>query len=142
MTDLMGRGPLGQKTPKAKKKPKGMRQVSKKRQDYWLSPQGKADLSYMAAVKGLPCAACGSPAPNDAHHCKDLPPADYNNGMGPYERLPGAGMKSAARDCIPLCPNKCHNFGPDSYHQGRENFHKLHGPDYGFIEQTRKLLLP
>lgn len=136
MPNLTGLAPYqkGQSKPKRVSKP--MRRVSAKKAAYRASKEGLRDWDYIGKVKQLPCAACGSPAPNDAHHCKDIPPADYNNGMGPYDKPP---KSRGARDTIPLCPRGCHNFGPNSYHMGRDNFHRLHGPDYGFLEQTRKL---
>lgn len=117
---------------------KPMNKVSKKRKAYRASEEGKAASEYMMLVKQLPCCACGAPAPSDAHHCKDKPPYKYNDGMGPYVRLPGAGMKSSDMDVIPLCATGCHQFGPNSFHDGTDNFHKLYGYDYTYIEQTRK----
>ena len=49
MADLAGRGPLGQKKPKAE------RGTSKAR-------------AHIARVKQLPCVICCSPGPSDAHH--------------------------------------------------------------------------
>lgn len=131
-----GREPYQKGSAKPKNR-KGLRKVSAKKAVYRASKEGQSDWDYMGKVKQLPCAACGSPAPNDAHHCKDMPPADYNNGMGPYDKPP---KSRGARDTIPLCPRWCHNFGPNSYHMGRDNFHRMHGPDYDYIEQTRKLV--
>lgn len=137
MTNLTGR-PIYQKgQSKPKKASKPMRKVSEKKAAYRASAEGKSDLKYMGEVKQLHCIGCGSPPPNDAHHCKDQPPYDYNKGMGPYDKPPGM---RGARDTIPLCPNGCHNFGPNSYHMGRNNFHRLHGNDYEYIEQTRELV--
>lgn len=51
MSDLAGRGPLGQKTGKPK--------------------NGTAKgIKHMGRVKMLPCVCCGRAPPSDAHHCK------------------------------------------------------------------------
>ena len=136
----MGKPPLGLKQPNPSKPRKGMRKVSAKKAAYRASSEGKADLEYMGLVRQLPCCTCGSQRDVDAHHCRDTPPADDRGGMGPYSKLPGAGMKSGALDTIPLCHSGCHMFGPNSYHDGRAKFHELHGNDYSYIEQTRKLV--
>ncbi len=54
--------------------------------------------AYLAAIRQLPCCACGAPAPSDAHHLK----ADTG------ER--GAAMKATDRFAVPLCrgPQGCH----------------------------------
>lgn len=49
MTDLTGRGPIGQKAPKAKR-------------------GTKAGILHMERVKALPCAVCHRSGPSDAHH--------------------------------------------------------------------------
>jgi hypothetical protein len=69
----------------------------------------------------------------EAHHCKDQPPANDNKGMGPYERLACAGRKSGDRDTIPLC-HEAHRM----FHLERARFNALYGPDYSYIPQTRK----
>lgn len=133
MTDLMGRGPLGLKAPKPAK-PKArqpMRRRAKKRSDNITQHD---DTVYLTRVRLLPCIACGAPAPNEAHHCRDWPDQDE---QGLYTRLPGAAMRSGDRDAIPLCKD-CH----DQFHLRRSEFHALHGKDYGFIAPTRAALAP
>lgn len=127
MTDLMGRGPLGQKTPKAKKKPKGMRRVSKKRAVYRASQEGQEAVAYMGQVKQLPCVICGAPPPSIAHHC-------FHGRYGT--------RKTSDFDTIPLCSKHHDSWQPDGVHAIKEEWAARYGPDYGFIEQTRKLLLP
>lgn len=90
------------------------------------------DPVHIGRVKGLPCICCGSPAPNEAHHCRDLPDFDE---QGLYKQLPGMGRKSHDHDAIPLCP-PCHRL----FHGNRPQFHELAGKDYGHIGPTRALI--
>lgn len=53
---------------------------------------------YLAFVRGLPCAVCKAPAPNDAHH---------------FGRS-GLAMKADDYRTVPLC-RRCHN----DWHEGR-----------------------
>jgi hypothetical protein len=130
--NLTGR-PIYAKGQKADKPRKGMRPVSAKKAKHKASAEGKADAAYLSAVHQLPCiCGCGKIC-EEAHHCKDQPPHDYNDGMGPYERLACAGRKSADRDTIPICREAHH-----MYHRNRPRFHALYGFDYEHIEWTRK----
>jgi hypothetical protein len=54
--------------------------------------------AYLAAIRQLPCCACGAPSPSDAHHLK----------AGTGER--GMAMKATDRYAVPLCrgPEGCH----------------------------------
>ena len=104
--NLANRPPLGQKSPKAKR-----------------------DFTHMGKVKALPCVGCRRAGPNDAHHCRDMPPF---NEQGLYDQLPALGRKSGDRDTIPLCLD-CHSM----FHNERKRFHDIYGPDYGYIPQTR-----
>lgn len=90
--------------------------------------KAKPDPAYLAKVRQLPCVCCGR-QPVEAHHCRDMPMA---NERGLYRRIPGAGMKSADTDTIPLCP-----FHHTMFHLHRSEFHAEYGKDYGFIAQTR-----
>lgn len=113
------------------KQRKPIRQVSKKRAARAVSEQGLADAAYLAAVRGLPCAACGAVGRTEAHHPRDSPP---HAEQGLYDRLPCAGRKSSNRDAIPLCgPDGCHQM----YHMERAKFHSLYGRDYTYIGTTR-----
>lgn len=94
------------------------------------------DFEYMERVKMLPCAITGAPPPSDAHHCQHWPEDIENH---PYTRLPGAGRKSGDRDTIPLS-KAMHQDGPEAFHNGKETWRRKHGPDYGYIEQTRRLV--
>lgn len=130
--NLTGRSPYA-KGQKADKKPKRLRPVSAKRAARKASANGKADAAYLSAVHQLLCiCGCGKQC-EEAHHCKDQPPHDYNGGMGPYDRLACAGRKSADRDTIPLCQEAHH-----LYHRDRPRFHALYGFDYEHIERTRE----
>lgn len=121
--NLTGRAPY-QKTGKPKRQRKPLKQVSDKRRDHWASPEGKAELAHMARVKQLHCVACGSPPPNDAHHCIH----------GRY-----SGRKPSGFETIPLC-KECHQNGPGAIHRGKETWAARHGPDYSFLPLVRRLL--
>lgn len=81
------------------------------------------DREYLEAVKSLPCAVCGAPPPSDAHHCI-------------HDRF--GTRKVSDLDAIPLC-KRHHQWGPEAIHSGKESWRKKHGPDWGFIEQTREM---
>jgi len=102
-----------------------LRPVSRKRAAYRASEAGQAALAYMDAVKRLPCAVCGAAPPSDAHHC--------------YHDRYGTG-KSSDWDVIPLC-KPCHQTGPLSVHNAKEQWHEMHGPDHSYIPQTADLVL-
>lgn len=87
------------------------------------------DPAYLNRVRGLPCACCGKPPPNEAHHCRDKPDFDER---GLYVQTPGAGRKSHDRDAIPLC-GPCHRM----FHLDRPRFRQLAGKDYSHIGPTR-----
>ena len=88
---------------------------------------------YANGVRGLPCAACGRSGPSEIHHCKDRPPFDES----PYRYFPGHGEKSADFDGIPLCgPDGCHRM----FHTDHGEYARRYGPDYQYIENTRKAL--
>jgi hypothetical protein len=133
MTYLRPHGPNPKPVKQPKKPRRGLPPVSAKKRAYRKSEAGREGQAYMVAVKGLPCVICGSPPPNDAHHCKDVPP-DGRKGL--YQQLPAAGRKSGDKDTIPLC-RSCHQTGPEAYHKNRTAWREKHGPDYGFIGPTR-----
>lgn len=125
MTDLMGRGPLGQKgQSKPKKASKPIRKVSEKKAAYRASAEGKSGLEYIGKVKQLPCVICEAPAPSDAHHC-------FHGRYG--------SRKVDDFSVIPLC-KACHQDGPNAIHRGKQSWLMRNGPDYGYIEQTRELV--
>lgn len=103
-------------------KPKPMRKVSAKRRAYRASEEGKAAMAYMRAVKSLPCCVCGAPGPSDAHH-----PIHDRYGT----------RKASDFDVVPLCKIH-HQDGPNAIHNGKQSWREQHGPDHGFIDQTRK----
>lgn len=118
-----GREPY-QKTGRKPKSRKPMNRVSEKRRKHRASPEGQAALEYMGKVKQLPCCVCGAPAPSDAHHC-------YHGRYG--------SRRSSDFDVIPLCKAH-HQDGPEAIHNAKETWAVKHGPDYSYIEQTRKLV--
>ena len=95
-------------------------------------PKPKASPDYLRRVRELPCAACGAPAPSEAHHPKDRPPFEE---LGTYRFFPGYGQKSADEDAIPLC-RVCHAL----FHTDHGEFARLYGPDYSYIPPTRATL--
>ena len=131
--NLTGRD-IYQKGQKPAKVRKPMRRVSKKRARYYASEEGQSDLEYMGNVKMQPCAICGATENIDAHHCRCWPEDIESHA---YMQLPGAGMKSHARDTIPLCRYRCHKGGPLSFHEDRKGWVKRNGPDYTYIPATR-----
>lgn len=58
------------------------------------------DPFYLAAVRQLPCLACGKSPPNEAHHVKSR----------------GAGGGDDYWNLIPLC-NEDHVSGPNAWHR-------------------------
>ena len=124
MTDFANRGALGLKQPNPSKPRKGMRKVSSKKAAYRASSEGKAAREYMGLVKQLPCAVCSAAGPSDAHHV-------FHGRYGT--------RKASDFDIIPLC-KRHHQDGPDAIHNIKETWAARHGPDYGYIEQTRKLV--
>lgn len=96
---------------------------SAKRKAYRASDEGKEALAYMLAVKGLPCCICQAPAPSEAHHVI-------------HDRF--GTRKSSDFDVIALCVAH-HRIGPDAIHENKRAWREKYGPDYGYIEQTRKM---
>lgn len=95
------------------------------------------DPSYMGMVKQLPCVICGAPPPSDAHHCTHRP---WVGEDSPYTQEPSAARRSGDRDTIPLC-KRHHQDGPEAIHNGKASWRKKHGPDFGYIRQTRDFVL-
>ncbi len=109
----MKRTALHRKTP--------MKQRSDKRKDFWQSREGRMAVQYMQAVKMLPCCITGKSGPNDAHHV-------IHSRYG--------ARKSSPWDVIPLC-KAMHQEGPEAIHNGKAAWAEKHGPDTGYIAQTR-----
>lgn len=82
------------------------------------------DFVYLGKVKMLPCCVCGHPPPSDAHH-----PIHDRFGT----------LKAADKDAVPLCKPH-HQWGPDAIHNGKKSWREKHGPDHGYIEETRRLV--
>jgi hypothetical protein len=70
------------------------------------------DKKRLDFARQLPCAGCGSPAPNDVHH----------------EGEHGMGIKASDYDSLPLC-RKCHAWrhqsGPSVFELWRVDVEKL-----------------
>jgi hypothetical protein len=114
LTDLAGRGPIGQKPEKAPRKPrKPLARVSARKRKHKAAEKAAGSWEHMARVKALPCIACGAPPPSSAHHV--------------------TGDKQPRSDwrVIPLCYD-CHQ-GPQGYHAAKRSWVARHGPDYGFL---------
>ncbi len=81
----------------------------------------RANRDWMDRVKQLPCVICGSPPPNEAHHCIH----------GRY------GTKRASdRDTIPLCET-CHRYPHEgAIHSGKKTWAERHGHDYEYLPQV------
>ena len=120
MTDLAGRGALGQKPSKADKKPrKAVPRISKRRAAYNASQARVDGLVHMSRVAGLPCLICGAHAV-EVHHCPD----------------PRSDMR-----VLPLCPaHHRREYGPGAYHYSRRAFNEMHGSDDDLLARVAALL--
>jgi hypothetical protein len=94
--------------------------VSAARKARKASEKAEGAWEHMAAVKALPCVACGAPPPSSAHHV--------------------TGDKQPRSDwrVIPLC-YACHQ-GPNGYHLAKRSWVARHGPDYGFLDRVAAAL--
>lgn len=126
------------RTPLSRSKPlqtrKGVKPVSDKRKAQKASPEGQAGKLHMDRVAQLRSVISGQ-WPVEVHHCRHLPPADYNNGMGPYKQLPAAGRKSSDFDTIPLSLEEHRE-----RHLNPEEWLERHGPDYEFLPIVAQML--
>lgn len=113
---------------------KSVNKVSAKRKAQNASPEGQAGKRHMARVASLGSVISGK-RPVEVHHCRHLPPADYNNGMGPYKQLPAAGRKSSNFDTIPLTPEEHRE-----RHLNPDEWLERHGPDYEFLPIVAEML--
>lgn len=121
MSDLSGRGPLGQKKPKPDKKPrKPIPKQSPKRRAYMASSARKDGLEHMGRVKLLPCVCCGHPPPSYAHH------------------VTGDGMPRDDMRVLPLCYD-CHQ-GPKGYHNSKALWQEKYGRDVDYLAQVEAML--
>jgi hypothetical protein len=109
MTDLAGRGALGQKSAKQPNGPrKPLSKISAKRKAYLASSERERAKRHMSEVARLPCLVCGA-WPVEVHHLPD-PRDDFR--------------------VIPLCPmHHRREFGPGAYHYSRKAFNAAHGSD-------------
>lgn len=121
MTDLAGRGPLGQKAPKQPRPArKGLPPVSAKKRAHNAAEKAAGAQDHMARVKALPCICCGHHPPSYAHH------------------VTGDGKRRSDFRVIPLC-FECHQ-GPRGYHAAKASWVSKHGPDYGLLDAVAKML--
>ena len=112
----------GTKALKAKTR---IKPVSDKRRKHRASKAGQDAMWYMGQVKQLPCCICGSPGPNEAHHCIS----------GRY-----SARKASDWHTVPLCAF-CHRIGPTAIHNGKASWEVRNGPDTDYIEQTQIAIL-
>lgn len=105
--DLAGRGPIGQKQPKAPKaKRKAMPRVSAKRRAYLASAERQEGLAHMARVAELPCLVCGAYGV-EVHH---------------------EGKPRSDKRVLPLCArHHRREFGVGAYHYSPRAFYEAHG---------------
>jgi hypothetical protein len=97
-----------------------LRKVSAKKRAHKATERAAGAWEHMAAVKMLPCIACGSPPPSQAHHV--------------------TGDKQPRSDwrVIPLCW-ACHQ-GPDGYHAAKRSWVAIHGPDFELLPKVAQML--
>lgn len=121
MTDLAGRGPLGQKAAKPPKGPrKPIAKVSAKKLAHKAAERALGASEHMAWVKSLPCICCGAVAPSEAHHVTG-------------DKMPRSDFR-----VIPLC-YACHR-GPDGYHNAKRKWVARNGPDYMLLDAVSSML--
>ena len=82
------------------------------------------DPKRLVRVKSLPCVVCGAPPPSDAHHCI----------CGRYST-----RKAPDSMTIPLC-KKCHQWGPNAIHNGKESWVDRNGNDFAFLDMVNEQL--
>ena len=120
MTDLAGRGPLGQKPPKTPRKArKPIPKISAKRKAYMASQARVDGLAHMARVAQMPCLVCGA-WPVEVHH-EGKPRSDMN--------------------VLPLCPaHHRREFGPGAYHYSPKAFYAAYGSSSDLLARVAKML--
>lgn len=91
--------------------------VSAKKRVHKAAELAAGAWEHMARVKAMPCIACGSPPPSQAHH------------------VTGDGKPRSDWRVIPLC-YECHQ-GDRGYHAAKRSWVDRHGPDYGFLPAVR-----
>ena len=97
-----------------------MAKVSPRKKAHKAAEKAAGAWEHMAAVKCLPCAACGAAGPSQAHHVTG-------------DKQPRSDFR-----VIPLCWG-CHQ-GPDGYHASKRAWVERHGPDYAMIEAVNAAL--
>jgi len=119
MAHLGGKGPLGQKQPKAAKVPKPVRKVSAKRAAYLASPERTAGKAHMALVALLPCLVCGAHGV-EVHHF---------------------GIPRNDMHVLPLCPrHHRREFGEGAYHYSPKAFYAMHGDSASLLARVAAML--
>lgn len=108
----MKRSPLNRKT--------GLKPVSAKKRAHKATEKAAGALEHMAAVKALPCIACGAAPPSQAHHV---------NG----DKQPRSDWR-----VLPLCW-ACHQ-GPSGYHAAKRSWIARHGPDFELLPRVAQIL--
>ena len=97
-----------------------LRPISAKKRAHKAAEKAAGAHEHMAAVKMLPCIACGCAPPSQAHHV--------------------TGDKQPRSDwrVIPLCWG-CHQ-GPDGYHAAKRSWVERHGPDFELLPKVAQML--
>lgn len=118
--DLMGRGPLGQKTGKPPKQPrKPIPPISAKRRARNAAEKAAGAWEHMQAVKALPCLVCGAYGV-EVHH-EGKPRSDFN--------------------VLPVCPaHHRREFGPGAFHYSPKDFYAMHGSSAELLDRVAAML--
>lgn len=123
---IASRGPMGQKTEKAPKKPRKPIARSKPlpRPTKPIKPRAKARSAalqrHIEAVKALPCVICGAPGPSDAHHAI-------------CDRF--SQRKAPDTFCVPLCKAH-HQDSPEAIHADKTAWVERWGPDWSYLPRV------
>lgn len=118
--NLCNRPPYAKGQPQPEKPRRRLPPVSPKRRAVKSAEKAGGAWRHMAAVKAMPCIACGAAGPSEAHH------------------VTGDGRRRSDWRVIPLCA-PCHR-GPDGYHLNKRSWVARHGRDCDFLPQVAAML--
>lgn len=108
-----------------------MRRVSKKKQQYRQSSEGRAALDYMGVVRTLPCIICQTHGEPQTSHTQAHHPI-----MGRY-----GTRKAPDGDCVALCEGHHQGMFDTSkiaIHREPKRWREVYGLDTDYIEATRE----
>lgn len=120
MTDLAGRGPLGQKAGKPPKRTRNpIPRISARKKARKAAEKAAGAWEHMFHVKQLPCLVCGAYGV-EAHH-EGKPRSDFN--------------------VLPICA-KHHRreYGPGAYHYSPKAFYAAHGSSEELLARVAAML--